>query len=41
MEHYLNTNPEALGEEGNVYRRMRQMLKEGWKPAGQQVTSSR
>jgi hypothetical protein len=28
--HYVNTNPEALGEEGAVYGQMRRMLKEGW-----------
>jgi hypothetical protein len=28
--YYLKTNPEALGEDGPVYSRMRQMLKEGW-----------
>ncbi len=33
FEHYLKTNPEALGEEGPVYSRMRQMLKEGWNPS--------
>jgi hypothetical protein len=33
FEHYLKTNPEALGEEGPVYGQMRQMLKEGWNPS--------
>jgi hypothetical protein len=30
FQDYVNTSPEALGEEGPVYSRMRQMLKEGW-----------
>ena len=29
---YLKTNPEALGEDGPVYSRMRQMLSQGWEP---------
>jgi len=32
FKHYVNTNPEALGEDGPVYGQMRQMLKEGWQP---------
>ena len=33
FKRYVDTNPEALGEEGPIYGQMRQMLKEGWDPS--------